>query len=246
MARSTRVRLMLLGAGLLAVVPGRAMDLSHPVAVPAPVSDGVLQVGSRRLHLPAGSWVLTAHHVDETFGRMRGRELTGHGISVWAVLVEDGRLSALVWLSLPIEDYQHVHRIGHNTCTEADSIERLDLTKTLTQPECLGVYGHHDLAGPMSTRNPGTMAWLHDHHVPDPGPIVRFVYKIRTDGTYGDVMLVTPTAPFAADEEATRWARLLREACRPMFEGRATDCTVPPLPQPAAAAPGPVAASAPQ
>jgi hypothetical protein len=175
---------------------------------------------------------------------MRGRELTGAGISVWAALAEDGQLRALLWLSMPVEDFPHVHRIGHNACTEEDSIERLDLTKTLTQPECLGVYGHRDLAGPMATRNQKTMAWLAGRHVPDPGPVVRFVYKIRTDGTYGDVMLVTPTAPFTEDAEATRWARLLREACRPLFEGRATDASLPPLPQPAA--PAEAAASAPR
>jgi hypothetical protein len=223
-------------ATLFAGAPAHALDISRPIALPARVTDGVLQVGPRRLRLPSGDWVLTGQSFEETVGGRGGAERHGEGVHAWAALMRGGELRALVWLGLPLEDFPHVHHRRRNTCTDDDSIERLDLSKTLTQPECLGVYGHRDLQAPLGARSPRTLEWLRERHAADPGPVVRFVYKIRTDNSYGGVSMIMPTAPFAADEEASRWARGLRDACRPLFEGRIQEARLPEVPEPPAGA----------
>jgi len=219
-----------------ACAPSCALDLARPPALPAPVTDGVLQVGARRVILPAGDWVLTAVNTEETIGRGRRGPRYGQGISAWAVLVEGGTLRAIVWLGLPLEDFAREHRARGNGCTDDDSIERVDLSAAPTQPECLGVYGHRDLAAPLGARTPRTLAWLQARGAADPGAVVRFVYKRRSDDSYGGVSLILPATPFGADEEASRWSRGLRDACRPLFEGRAAEARLPPIPPPAAPA----------
>jgi hypothetical protein len=229
-----------IAAALLSAAPAAALDLSKPLALPAPVADGVLEAGQRRLRLPAGDWVLTALAREETIGRRGGTERRGEGVAAWAALVQDGELRALVALALPLEDFPNVHRQGAPGCTDEDSIERLDLSRTLTRPECLGVYGHRDLGAWLGARTPRTLAWLRGQGVADSVPVVRFAYRIRTDGTYGGVSVILPTAPFAADEEATRWARGLRDAMEPLLTGRAGEARLPAAPT---AAPAPAASA---
>jgi len=216
----------------VACSPSRALEITRDIALPVVVADGVLQIGERRLHLPAGRWVLTGGAPHPTEGKaMKGRDRYGEGFDAWATLVEDGQLRALVWLGLPFADFPREHRIGGNDCVEDGSIERLRLSDNPRLPECLGVYGYETLAALMANRSPRTVAWLRQRGIPDPGTVVRFVYKLRTDDGYGGVAMVLPAAPFASDDDARRWVGQLREACRPLFEGRAPDASLPPLPR---------------
>lgn len=184
--------------------------------------------------------MLTDRRLEETTGRLRRSEQQGEGVTAWAALVEDGRLRALAWVALPLRDFPNVHRLQRNGCSEADKIERFHFSRRLTQPECLGVYGQADLAEALASRSLPPLAWLRERGV-DRGPVVRFVYKLRGDGSYGQVVLMSPTAPFESDEDASRWALGLRDACRPVFDGHGL-CELPQLPSaPPSAADGPAA-----
>lgn len=207
-----------------------ALDVSQQLALPAAIDDGVLAVGDRRLHLPPGRWVLTGRGEVETVGYARGGDAWGRGVSAWATLVENGRLRAIVWLGLPLQDFRNV-RPGAPGCADNDTtIERLDLSSQLSKPECLAVYGERSLQAALDKRSPHTLKWLAKRHVADPGPLVRFVYKLRSESSYGSFALVLPTGPFDSDDEARRWALGLRESLRPFLEHRTSEASVPALP----------------
>jgi hypothetical protein len=207
-----------------------ALDISRKLPLPAPITDGVLEMGGRRLHLPSGHWILTGRGELETVGYARGGDAWGRGISAWATLVEHGRLRAIVGLSLPLQDFRGVRHGAPGCADEVDAIERLNLSKQLSKPECLAVYGERSLQSAVATRSPHTMKWLARQHVADPGPLVRFAYKLRSESSYGSMVLVLPTGPFESDEEARRWALGLREALRAFLEHRTSEASLPALP----------------
>jgi hypothetical protein len=207
-----------------------ALDVSQRIALPAPIPDGVLEVSGRRLHLPPGHWVLTGQRELETVGSAHGAEVWGHGVSAWATLVEQGRLRAIVWLSLPVQDMRNVRRDSAGCASGESAIERLDLSSQLSRPECLAVYGERDLQSAVATRSPNTLKWLARKRVADPGALVRFVYKLRSESSYGSFAIVLPTGPFDSDDEARHWALGLRDALRAFLEHRTSEASVPPLP----------------
>jgi len=227
--RRLRASLFVLLAAPLAPAAD-ALDVSRQLALPAAIDDGVLAVGDRRLHLPPGHWVLTGRGEVETIGYARGGDTWGRGVSAWATLVENGHLRAIVGLGLPLQDFRNV-RPGAQGCADNDAtIERLNLSSQLSRPECLAVYGERSLQSALEKRTPHTLKWLAKRHVADPGPLVRFVYKLRSESSYGSFALVLPTGPFDSDDEARRWALGLRESLRPFLEHRTAEASVPALP----------------
>jgi len=207
-----------------------ALDVSRKMSLPARIADGVLEAGGRSLRLPPGHWVLTGRGEVETVGHARGGDAWGQGVSAWATLVDHGRLRAIVWLSLPLQDFARV-RAGAPGCAENDAaIERLNLSNQLSKPECLAVYGERDLQSALAIRSPNTLKWLVRHHVADPGPLVRFVYKLRSDSSYGSFALLLPTGPFDSEDDARRWALGLRDSLRAFLEHRTSEARVPALP----------------
>ena len=207
-----------------------AVDVSQKLALPVPIADSVLEVGGRRLRLPPGRWVLTGRGEVETVGYARGGDAWGRGVSAWATLVEDGHLRAIVWLGLPLEDFRNVHPAAPGCADNESTIERLNLSSQLSKPECLAVYGERDLQSALGKRTPHTLHWLRNHRVADPGPLVRFVYKLRSESSYGNFALLLPTGPFDGDDEARRWALGLRDSLRPFLEHRTSEAVVPALP----------------
>lgn len=207
-----------------------ALDLSRKVALPAAIDDGILEAGGRRLHLPPGHWVLTGRADVQTTGYARGGDAWGRGVSAWATLVERGHLRAIVWLGLPLQDFRSV-RQGEPGCADNDAaIERLNLSNQLAKPECLAVYGERDVQAALARRSPNTLKWLASRHVDDPGPLVRFVYKLRSESSYGSFAILLPTGPFDSDDEARRWALGLRDSLRQFLEHRTSEANVPALP----------------
>jgi hypothetical protein len=207
-----------------------ALDVSQKLVLPVPIADGVLEAGDRRLRLPPGRWVLTGRGAVGTVGFARGGDEFGQGVSAWATLVEDGHLRAIVWLGVPLQDFRNVHPASPG-CADSDAtIERLNLSNQLSKPECLAVYGERSLESALEKRSPHTLKWLAKHHVADPGPLVRFVYKLRSESSYGNFALLLPTGPFDSDDEARRWALGLRESLRPFLEHRTSEASVPALP----------------
>ena len=198
------------------------------------LDDLTAQVNSRRLHLPPGHWVLVGQHEVETSGK---KNRAGFGIEAWLAQTDGGALRALMRLSLPLEDYPRVHAATGNRCPEEDGIQRADLSPNPDLPECLGIYGHRDLLEAVASRSPGVVAWMTQAGIANPGAVVRFTYRQRTDNSYGGISLFLPTAHFDSDEAATAWARQLRAACRPLFESSSGDATLPPPPAAPAADP---------
>lgn len=230
-------------ATMLAAILASAAHATDLVAVatPADLVDHVAQVGARRLHLPPGHWVLVARDEVETSGK-RGR--TGLGLEAWIAREDAGELRALLRLSLPEQDFPRVHRQGNNRCPEEDGIQRADLSISPELPECLGIYGHRDMKDALASRSPEVLAWMRKLGVADPGSMVRFTYRQRSDGSYGGVSLFLPTAHFDSDAVASAWARDLRATFAPLFEGRVRDTTLPALPTAAAEADAPATAAA--
>ena len=229
-------------AALLAALAAGAgaTDLAS-VPVPSDIGDLTLQVAQRRLHLPPGHWVLVARTQVPTMGK---RNASGTGIQAWIARADAGRLNALLWVSLPEQDFANVHHQFNNRCPEEDGIERADLSGNPNLPECLGVYGHRDMTQAIAARSDAVLGWLVRSRIASDGPMVRFTYRQRTDFSYGGISLFVPTQHFENEGDSSGWAKQLREACRPLFEGRAHDATLPPLPAPAAAAVNDTAASA--
>jgi hypothetical protein len=225
--RCTGIAVVLLA---LAGQDAGALDVSQKLALPTPIADGVLEVSGRRLRLPPGRWVLTGRREVETVGYARGGDAWGHGVSAWATLVEDGHLRAIVSLGLPLEDFRNVRQGAPGCADDESTIERLNLASQLSKPECLAVYGERDMQSALGKRTPHTLQWLRQHHVADPGPLVRFVYKLRSESSYGSFALLLPTGPFDSDDEARRWALGLRASLRPFLEHRTSEAVVPALP----------------
>jgi hypothetical protein len=191
------------------------------------LDDLTAQVNSRRLHLPPGHWVLVARREVETTGK---QHRAGAGIEAWLAQTQGGALRALVHLSLPLEDYPRVHTPTGNRCPEEDGIQRADLSPNPGLPECLGIYGHRDLLEAMASRSQGVVAWMDKAGIANPGAVVRFTYRQRTDNSYGGITLFLPTAHFESDEVASAWARQLRAACAPLFESSSGEATLPSTP----------------
>lgn len=228
-ASSPRLR-RALASGLVALAASAGATDVARAPVPSDLSDGVVQIGQHRLHLPPGHWVLVAREQVETVGR---KQRTGSGLQAWIARNDDGQLGAMMKLSLPLEEFQNVHQRTENRCPEEDGIQRADLSANPNLPECLGIYGHRDFAQAMVVRSGPVLAWMEQARVASPGSVVRFTYRQRTDFGYGGISLFLPTAHFESDEAATAWASRLRDACRPMFEGSSRDVDLPSPPAPA-------------
>jgi len=226
--RAARATVVALLAG--PAMQAHALDVSQKLALPAAITDGVLEAGDRRLHLPPGRWVLTGRGAVETIGYARGGDAFGQGVSAWATLVEDGHLRAIMWLGLPLQDFRSVHPASPGCADNDATIARLNLSNQLSKPECLAVYGERSLESALDKRSPHTLQWLARQHVADPGPLVRFVYKLRSESSYGNFALLLPTGPFDSDDEARSWALGLRESLRSFLEHRTTEASVPALP----------------
>ena len=222
-ATSLRFR-QVIAAGLLAAAASAGATDVARARVPSDITDGVVQIAQRRLHLPPGHWVLAARVEVETVGR---KQRTSTGVQAWIARVDDGQLGALMKLSLPTEDFQNVHQTSENRCPEEDGIQKADLSENPRLPECLGIYGHRDLAQAMAAREPAVLAWMTLAKVANPGPVVRFTYRQRTDFSYGGISLYLPTSHFESDDVAVIWANRVRDTCRPLFEGRSRDAELP-------------------
>jgi hypothetical protein len=242
MRLTPRARHAATAALLAALAAGAGATDIAAAPVPSELADLTVQVAQRRLHLPPGHWVLVARSQVETMGR---KHATGTGIQAWIAREDDGRLAALLWVSLPEQDFANVHHQYNNRCPEEDGIERADLSANPNLPECLGVYGHRDMTQAIAARSDAVLGWLVRSRIASTDPMVRFTYRERTDFSYGGISLFLPTRHFESEDASSGWARQLRDACRPLFEGRVHDATLPPLPLAASAEAEGAAASAP-
>ncbi len=224
-------------AALLALLAGAAGATDIAAApVPSDLPDLTIQVAKRRLHLPPGHWVLVARTQVDTVGRKFNRtHMTGSGVQAWFAREDAGRLLAVMWLSLPLQDYPGAHHQGDANCPDENGIDRADVSDDPKRPDCMRVQGHRDMRAALSARSPAMLDWMAANKVTSEGAMVRFTYRYRGDDAYGGVSLFVPTAHFDSEAATTEWVKQLRDACRPLFEGRERDASLPPLPEPATA-----------
>lgn len=214
--------------------------------VPSELSDLTIQVAGRRLHLPPGHWVLVERTQVETIGRKRGKtHVTGSGVQAWIAREDGGRLAALMWLSLPLQDYPGAHHQGDANCPDEHGIDREDVSDDPKRPDCMRVQGHRDMRQALSARSPAVLEWMAQARVASEGPMVRFTYRYRGEDAYGGISLFLPTAHFDSEAATADWVKRLRDACQPLFEGRERDASLPPLPAPPPTEGADAAASAP-
>jgi hypothetical protein len=245
MRLTPRVRHAAAAVLLAALATGAGATDIATAPVPSDLRDLTVQVARRQLHLPPGHWVLVARTEVPTVGRkIRKSQSTGSGLQAWIAREDGGRLAALMWLSLPLQDYPGVHHQGDANCPDENGIDREDMSDDPKRPDCMRVQGHHDMGKALLTRSVDVLAWLASTRTASDDPMVRFTYRYRGDGSYGGISLYLPTVHFENEASTTAWVKQLRDACRPLFEGRIDDARLPPLPAPVAAPAEDVAASA--
>jgi hypothetical protein len=212
--------------------PVRALDVTQPVAVPVPIDDGVLQIGGRKLALPAGQWVLTARSEEPTvaFGR-GGQDAWGRAVNVWAVRVDGGRWRGMLRLTLPVEEGRWVRPVTDIVCPNEKNLIQRDLNNPRLQPDCLAVSGLKHPYRIVPDQPQLTLHWLADHGIATPEVAVRFTYGLRHEYSFGRLFLDVPVDLFESDEDAWRWAGAMRDALRAFFEHRSSEATVPALPE---------------
>ncbi|MEP6505273.1 MAG: hypothetical protein ABJD97_18205 [Betaproteobacteria bacterium] len=225
MRRRAPACLALLCGLCIATGPAAAVDAVRaepPVAVP----DGTLRIGLRTLHLPPGDWLLVGQRVRSLMVTPRQID----GVDAWLVRLDRGRFNLAIHVSLPTVDGSGVHEWGQDPCASDDNILRQDLSRGLTLPECLAIVGHRDMQAALVGLAPGVQRWLETRHLLVAGPVVQFAYRERASGTYGAVSLYFAAECFPGDDDARQWARGLRDAFQPFFEGRQLDADLPPGP----------------
>ncbi len=225
MHRRTQASLALLCGLLLAGGPAGAIDAVQ-AQPPLMVTDGSLQIGLRKLHLPPGEWILVGRRVHSLMGTPRQVD----GVDAWLVRLDRARFNLAIHVSLPTVDGPGVHEWGRDPCASDDNILRQDLSRGLTLPECLAIIGHRDMEAALVGIAPGVQRWLETRRLLAAGPVVQFAYRERSSGTYGAVSLYFAAECFPGDDDARQWAHGLREALRPFFEGRQLDADLPPGP----------------
>jgi hypothetical protein len=223
-------------AACLAFAAGAAQALDADAATPPmKIADGNVQIGDRRVHLPAGEWTLV--QVKDFQGAMRLRDIDV--TTVWAVLLHDGRFGMAMQLSLPLQDMARDRRTpDKNPCTTREGVLRGDYSRGRSEMECLAVFGHHDLQEILQRRGPHADKWLRHRGIPAVADGVEVTYSHRAGLAYGRVAFYFPAADFESDDAAAAWARAVQQAFEPLIERKATDVTVPALPAPSPAAAG--------
>lgn len=215
----------LLAASLALTTPGaRATDVSAD-APPMPVQDGIVRIGSRSVHLPAGDWTLV-HAKDFRPALARDIDVT----TAWLVLLREGRFGMAMQLSLPVDDMKKDRRLRDNPCTARDGVLRGDYSHGRSEMDCLAVFGHHDMQSILQQRSPRTARWLARQGVPRVDDGVEFTYAHREGPMLGRVAFYFPAQEFASDDEAAAWAAAVRQAFEPLVERKVTQVDIPPLP----------------
>jgi len=217
------LRLTLLSASLLASQGVRATDVVA-ATTPVALADGVVQIGSRSVHLPPGDWTLV--HTKEFQPPMaRDVDIT----TAWVVLLRDGRFGMAMQLSLPVADMRKDRRIPDNPCTARDGVLRGDYSHGESEMECLAVFGHHELQDVLQQRAPRIANWVRKR-VPKVDDGIEVTYSHRDGRMLGRVAFYFPAQDFASDDDAARWAGAVRATFEPLVERKVAEVTLPPLP----------------
>jgi hypothetical protein len=220
------LRSTLLAATLFALASGgaRATDVTG-LQGPVALADGAVQIGSRTVRLPPGDWTLV--HV-KVFQPPLARDIDV--TTAWAVLLRDGRFAMAMQLSLPLVDMRKERKFGDNPCTARDGVLRGDYSHGQSEMDCLAVFGHHDLQQILQQRTPRIGHWLARRGAPHVDDGVEVTYSHREGRKIGRVAFYLPARDFASDDDAARWAAVVRATFEPLVERKVAEVTLPPLP----------------
>ena len=210
----------------LAPAPGHATDIAH-AAVPSPIADNELRIGSHIFHLPPGQWTLVQGQTFTTGSASNRDAEIFRGV---VVLVDKGQFRVAIDLSLPVQDVPGIASWGDDSCAANNgALHATPMTK-FGGRQCLAVFGHPDLQRALQRSSPYAARWLHDQHVVGLGSAIEIVYTSRQDATFGR-MHVFFTAPyFDSDEAMTKWAAALEDSVKREFASKAFSATLPALP----------------
>jgi hypothetical protein len=218
-------------AGLLAAVwtlapaPGWATDIAH-AAIPSPVADNQLRIGSHVFKLPAGQWMLVQGQTFTTGSSGNRDAEIFRGI---VVLVDKGQFRVAIDLSMPVQDAPGMMSWGDDSCAGGAALHATK-TQKFGGDQCLAVFGHADLLKTFQHTSPYAARWMLDQHVVGLGSAIEIVYTSRQDATFGR-MHVFFTAPyFDSDQAMTQWAAALEDAVKREFASKAFSATLPALP----------------
>ena len=219
---------LLAGLAMLALAPatGHATDIAH-AAVPSPIADNQLRIGSHVFHLPPGQWTLVQGQTFTTGSASNRDAEIFRGV---VVLVDKGQFRVAIDLSLPVQDVPGIASWGDDSCAANNgALHATSMTK-FGGRQCLAVFGHADLQRALQRTSPYAARWLHDQHVVGLGSAIEIVYTSRQDATFGR-MHVFFTAPyFESDEAMTKWAAALEDSVKREFASKAFSATLPALP----------------
>jgi hypothetical protein len=204
----------------------RATD-ANAADPPQRLKDGIVQIGTRSVRLPAGDWYLV--QVKDFHGERRLRDIDV--TTAWMVLLRNGQFGVAMQLSLPVADMKKERRVGDNPCTARDGVLRGDYSHSRSEMECLAVFGHHDLQHILEQRGTRTAAWLARKGVARVDDGVEFTYSHREGAAFGRVAFYFPARDFASDDDAAKWAQAVRETFEPLVERRVAEVRLPALPQ---------------
>ncbi len=226
--RKLFARALLAGLAALALLPAasRATDIAH-AAVPSPIPDNELRIGSHIFKLPPGQWTLVQGQTF-TAGSASNRDVEiFRGV---VVLVDKGQFRVAIDLSLPVQDSPGMNTWGDDSCAANNGALHATPMAKFGGQQCLAVFGHPDLLRTFQHASPYAARWMLDQHVVGLGSAIEIVYTSRQDATFGR-MHVFFTAPyFDSDEAMTKWAAALEDSVKREFASKSFSATLPALP----------------
>ena len=219
---------LLATVGTLALAPasGWATDIAH-AAVPSPITDNQLRIGSHIFKLPAGQWMLVQGQTFTTGSSGNRDAEIFRGV---VVLVDKGQFRVAIDLSMPVQDAPGMMSWGDDSCGASSGALHATAMQKFGGDQCLAVFGHADLLRTLQHTSPYAARWMLDQHVVGLGSAIEIVYTSRQDATFGR-MHVFFTAPyFDSDEAMTKWAAALEDSVKREFASKAFSATLPALP----------------
>lgn len=208
----------------LLVTPGaratNAADWHYAMEMP----DSMLQIGSRKLHLPPGHWTLVERG-EFTSTAFRSASTT---YTVWAVRIENNAFTMGVTLSLPMQRLININRWGPDPCVQRSNlIHQKILSNSAAFPECLSIEGSLSFLQYLRYTNMPVSVWFEGHKFEDTDGLVHILYTKNHNTTFGRVSVFLPTKAFGSDVELVRWAESLPRVLGPFIDNDVDDATLP-------------------
>lgn len=219
---------LLATVGTLALAPasGWATDIAH-AAIPSPITDNRLRIGSHIFHLPAGQWMLVQGQTFTTGSSGNHDAEIFRGV---VVLVDKGQFRVAIDLSMPVQDAPGMLSWGDDSCGAGSGALHATSMQKFGGDQCLAVFGHADLLRTLQHTSPYAARWMLDQHVVGLGSAIEIVYTSRQDATFGRMHVFFTSPYFDSDAAMTQWAAALEDSVKREFASKAFSATLPALP----------------